>query len=252
MTQGSQLLAATGLIALAELTRPAPPRAAFPASVGAPAGSAHASILPSPTPASSAVAPPTPDAILVAASSAAAAAQALPAQETGGGGTPPQARPTVAAHGYTWTARAVPAPVGGPVPRQAWSVRTLSGEVIHEEGDTVGPGVSRGPYDYFMATFPVDQLVRMVHLTSAKPRARGMQATTAGEVLEFLGVVILGTRYEFGARADLCVTKPRSKYLLAPAFGERTGLPRNRFDALWSCATCSAESAEGDATEKGR
>lgn len=112
--------------------------------------------------------------------------------------------------------------------------------------------MSRGAYGYFMATFLADQLVRMVILNSAKLRARGMQATTAGEVLKFLGVVILATRYEFGAGADLWVTKPRSKYLLAPAFGERTDLPRSRFEALWSCATFSAQSAEGDATEKGR
>lgn len=79
-----------------------------------------------------------------------------------------------------------------------------------------------------------------------------LQATTAGEIPMFFGVVILGTRYEIGARADLWLTKPRSKYLLAPALGERTGLPRDRFHALWSCATFSAQSDEGDATEKRR
>lgn len=94
-------------------------------------------------------------------------------------------------------------PVGGFVPRQALSVRTLLGEVVHEEGNTFGPGMSREPYDYFMAMIPVHQLVRMKHLTSAKVQGRGMQATTADEIVQFLTVVILGTRYEFGVRADL-------------------------------------------------
>lgn len=138
------------------------------------------------------------------------------------------------------------------MPRQAWSVRTISGDVIHEEGDMVGPGASRTPYDYFMAIFPADQLVRMVRLTSTNLRARGMQPTTPGEVLKFIGVVLLGTSYEFGSRADLWVTKPRNKYLLAPAFGERTGLPRARFDALWSCMTFSAQTVDGDTSENGR
>lgn len=36
-------------------------------------------------------------------------------------------------------------PVGGPVPRQTWSGRTLPGEVICEGGDSIGRGVSRTP-----------------------------------------------------------------------------------------------------------
>lgn len=158
----------------------------------------------------------------------------------------------VTAHGLDWSARPVSEPVGGPVPRHAWSVRTLSGEVIHEQGDAVGPGQSRLPYDYFMAMFPLDQLVRMVRLTSAKLAARNRPATTAGEVLKFLGVILLATRYEFGARADLWATQARNKYLPAPAFGERTGMPRARFDALWSCVTFSEQRSAGDTSEQGR
>lgn len=66
---------------------------------------------------------------------------------------PASSSATYTAHGVEWKARNVSEPVGGPVPRQAWSVRTLSGEVIHEEGDTAGPGQTRKPYDYFMSMF---------------------------------------------------------------------------------------------------
>jgi len=136
-------------------------------------------------------------------------------------------------------------PVGGSVATQSRSVRALSGEVIHEEGDSIGPGRSRKPYGYFMAMFPLKQMVLMVRLTSTKLEARGMRPTTGGELLKFIGVTVLATRYEFCARADLWATKARNKYLVTPAFGERTGLPRARFDALWSCLTFSAKSEAG-------
>eukprot|EP00170_Pyropia_yezoensis_P000631 contig_2982_g632 len=101
--------------------------------------------------------------------------------------------------------------------------------------------------------FPPNQLVRMVRLTSAKLRSRGMQPTSTGELLKFIGVILLGTRFEFGARADLWATQARNRYLTAPAFGKRTGLSRSRFDAVWSCVTFSAQTGTAsDASEQSR
>jgi len=147
---------------------------------------------------------------------------------------------TVTAHGLKWTAGMVMQPVGGPVATQSWSVPILGGEVIHEEGDSIGPGRVGRPYEYFLEMFPHKQMVLMSHLTSTKLTAWGMRPTTVGDLLNFIGVTVLSTRYEFYARADLWVTKAGKKYLVAPAFGERTGLPPTRFDALWSCLTFSA------------
>jgi len=96
------------------------------------------------------------------------------------------------------------------------------------------------------------QLALMVSLTSAKLQARGMRPTTGGEVLKFIGVTVLATRYEFGARADLWATRPRNKYLVAPTFAERTGMPRSRFDSLWSCLTFSEQSEGGGDSEESR
>lgn len=117
---------------------------------------------------------------------------------------PPSVDPAItSAHGLSWTAGPVSEPVGGPVARRVWSVRTMPGEVIVEEGDAVGPGQARTAYDYFLCMFPMDQLTHMVRLTSPKLEARGLPPTTAGEVLKLMGVLILVTRYEFGARAEL-------------------------------------------------
>jgi len=158
----------------------------------------------------------------------------------------------VTAHGLTWTAGAVTEPVDGPVSTQGWSVRTLSGEVIHGEGDTIGHERTWTPYDYFMAMFPHKQLALMVRLTSSKLETRDMRPITGRELLKFVGVTMLATRYEFCARADLWATKARNKYLIAPDFGERTGLPRALFDALWSCVAFSVQAESGGDTEKSR
>jgi len=72
-------------------------------------------------------------------------------------------------------------------------------------------------------------------------------------MLKFIGVIVLATRYEFGSRAELWSTKPRNPYLVAPAFGERTGLSRCRFYSLWSCVAFSEQSSGGgDVSEQSR
>lgn len=87
------------------------------------------------------------------------------------------------AHGYEWKVGGDSESVGVPVLRQWWSVRTLSGEVIEEEGYGAGPGAARTSHDYLMVMFPMDHLVRMVRLTCSKLEVRGAQQTTAGAVL---------------------------------------------------------------------
>jgi len=157
-------------------------------------------------------------------------------------GAPPAGK--VRAHDFVWFYAAVTLPIGGSLPRRSWSVRLLSGETIFEDGDAIGPGRTRRPLDYILDMFPQQQLGRMVRLTSAKLEARRFNTTTAGEVLKFIGVLVLGTRHEFGSRADLWSTVSRIKHIQAPSFGKLTGVSRDRFDALWSCMKYSAESVD--------
>lgn len=116
----------------------------------------------------------------------------------------------------------------------------------------MGPGASRTAYDYFLAMFPMDQLVLMVCSTSIKLLERGAQPTMAGEVLKFIEATLLATRYEFCSRADLWSTKARNKYMYAPAFGQHTGLSRPPYDTLWSCLTFSEQAAGEGTSEKRR
>jgi len=114
-------------------------------------------------------------------------------------------------------------------------------------------GQTRNPYEYVLAMFPMNQLTHMVRLTSPALEGHGMQQAFRRELLKFIGVTILAARYKFGSRAELWSTKPRNPYLVAPAFGERTGLSRFRFDALWSCVAFSEQTSGGrDESEQSR
>ena len=116
-----------------------------------------------------------------------------------------------------------------------------AGGIVRQGGDCYGPGASRTPYDYFMCMFPQDHLQKMTRLTSAALRQRSKPCTSIGELLQFFGILVLATRYEFGSRAELWTTAPATKHLDAPAFGRKTGMPRMRFDALWQCLAFSEQ-----------
>jgi hypothetical protein len=133
---------------------------------------------------------------------------------------------TSTAHGVLWEEEDVLQPVGGDVPRRLWTLQTAAGDTIFESGDSGSAVPPRGPYDYLMAVFPPDQLARMVELTNDKLATNKQPQLTTGELLKFFGVLILGTRHEFGHRADLWKTEVGNRLLQAPAFGTKTGMPR--------------------------
>lgn len=148
-----------------EPTAPPPARLSRP---GAPAGGLANPAVPPAMPAS------VPD--------TSAAAVAADEQRTAGAAGAPQTAAVVAAHGFVWRDQEITQPIGGPVPRRSWSVRTLGAEVIVEGGDAVGFGRSRTPLDYFMAKFPQDQLTRTCELTSSKLSARRMRVLPRHDV----------------------------------------------------------------------
>jgi hypothetical protein len=78
-----------------------------------------------------------------------------------------------------------------------------------------------------------------VKLTIASLSVQTRRQLTTGELFKFFVVLILGTRYEFGSRSDLWNTTESNRFLVAPAFGNRTGMPRGSFDDIWSSLTFS-------------
>jgi hypothetical protein len=88
-------------------------------------------------------------------------------------------------------------------------------------------------FNMFMHMIGIECLDAIVVLTNIQLHEKGRKATTRQEILKFFGVCILATRFEFGKRADLWSTHPRTKYHPAACFGS-TGMSRDRFDHLYT------------------
>ena len=87
--------------------------------------------------------------------------------------------------------------------------------------------------DFFLLMFPENQLDEMVTLTNRELKKRGAPDLTNSELLNFFGLLILSTRFEFGSRSELCSTTAPSKYRPAPSFG-KCGVSRKRVDVLFT------------------
>jgi Transposase IS4 len=132
---------------------------------------------------------------------------------------------TSMAHGVLWEEEDVLQPVGGDVPRRLWTLQTAAGDTIFESGDSGSAVPPRRRCDYFMAVFPPDQLARMVELTNDKLATNKRPQLTTGGLLKFFGVLTLGTRHEFGHRADLWEIEAGSPLLRRRRLARRLGCP---------------------------
>jgi Transposase IS4 len=86
----------------------------------------------------------------------------------------------------------------------------------------------------------------MVRLTSEKLSRNGKRSLCAGEMLKFIGILVLGTRYKFRKISDLWSTEARDRLLCAPAFGSKTGMSRKRFEEIWNSQTFSLQGETRD------
>ena len=93
---------------------------------------------------------------------------------------------------------------------------------------------------YFLLMFLSEQLTEMVRLTNNQTTNKLITQTTPGEILKWIGVLILSTRFEFGRRRSLWSKDKVNKYIPAQTFG-RTGMCCNRFDALWGNVSWSEQ-----------
>ena len=103
-------------------------------------------------------------------------------------------------------------------------------------GDNIGRCSDRNHrwsrLEYFIFMFPPAQLNLMVNEANVQLEKENKQHTTKGEVLKFIGMCILITRFEFGNRSTLWSTTAPSKCIPAASLGS-TGMKRHRFDDLW-------------------
>ena len=104
--------------------------------------------------------------------------------------------PVVECHGNKWFEGNTELPTNGNFVHKTWKL------TCQYSGTDVTPGCDLAkqfsPLDFFMAVFPKKQLSMMVEETSAKLQKEGKPRLTKGELLKWIGVLVLITRFEFG------------------------------------------------------
>ena len=128
-------------------------------------------------------------------------------------------------------------PVNGNYHSRNWAVKTRMGYMLGHGGDHQN---SYSCLEYFLMLFPPQQLQFILQLTNNELAMARKNYTTAGEIVKFLRVMLLVTRFEFGSRASLWSNVTTNKYIPAPSFG-LTGMPWKRFDDLWMCIQFSEQ-----------
>ena len=105
-------------------------------------------------------------------------------------------------------------------------------------GSRIFPGCEEGKnmtrLEYFILMFPPNQLTEMVRLTNRELKEKEEKSMTIGEMVEFMGICIIITRFQFLSRQYLWSQTAPSKYVPAFKLGQLTVMARNKFDMIWS------------------
>ena len=72
----------------------------------------------------------------------------------------------------------------------------------------------------------------MIDLTNLNVAKEGLEPTTLGELVKFIGILVMMTRVKVRVRRDLWNTSARSRYLPAYNFGSME-MSRHRWEQLW-------------------
>ena len=134
-------------------------------------------------------------------------------------------------------------PLNGPIPPRDWGLK-LPTEQVWKDGCNYDSSISR--LDVFLQMYPTAALNIMHQATNdnIKRNSNNNMTATKQELLKFIGIIILSTKYDWNDRSNLWSTTNASKYEMAPNFGEKTGMSRNRFDLLWKLMRYSHQPPE--------
>lgn len=151
----------------------------------------------------------------------------------------PPAPSALECHGVTWAydKDADNLDCNGPTPYRAWGFRDAFGNTYAEDSDTTGID---DHFDYFQLMMPPGAIRNILNLTNEQLSCFNRRLLDWEELIAFLGVVILGTRFDFQDRRSLWSTERVSRFQNPPDFA-RTGISRNRFDEVWRCLRFSAQ-----------
>ena len=75
--------------------------------------------------------------------------------------------------------------------------------------------------EIFYQVFPREAIDTILTLTNEKLARGRSKKLTEGELIRFIGLIILATRFEFGSRRELWSQTKKTKYEEAPEFGRQ-------------------------------
>ena len=145
-------------------------------------------------------------------------------------GPPADKQPVAECHGVSWYEVDDDIDIGT-------RTRDLQWYFTNQFGDKVFPGTAAArtmtKLDFWMLSMSQKQWALQFRLTNEALSAKGIAQMTHGEHMKWWGITLEMTRHEFSSRHDLWSTTPRSGCREAPNFGKKTGMSRNRWDAIW-------------------
>ena len=108
----------------------------------------------------------------------------------------------------------------GPIPHRLWYVTDSTGYKITQNYQGRIEAISK--LEVFLLMFPPNHLIKIIALTNVRLGANEHEDIKKGELVKFFGIIILGSRYEFGSRRNLWATTSVPSFVDAPSFGART------------------------------
>ena len=83
-------------------------------------------------------------------------------------------------------------------PIRQWAVKDAFGEKVYP-----GTNGNLSRLDAFMMMFPREQFNAMIAMTNSNLDKEGLARTTLGELVKFIGIIIMMTRVKMRGRRDL-------------------------------------------------
>ena len=111
-----------------------------------------------------------------------------------------------------------------------------------------GNGKERPFFAYFRQAFPWNYFATIVRLTNIALKAANLDLTSIGDLVTFIGIMLVMTQVEFNSRNDCWKTEADPRRCQIPLnFGKRFKMARNRWNDLRKYLTVSDR---GDAKPK--
>lgn len=119
-------------------------------------------------------------------------------------------------------------------------------EVLSELSDAVDYRESRAPFDYFISIHTQQQLLMILSLAFENLSLQNKKVISCGDAIKFIGIIILGTLFQFGLSRNLSSQTPLNLFIDAPAFGSMNSMTLCLFYELWYCLKFSKQSDRSD------